>query len=246
MSLSSNVTGCQADQEEDTVVGEEESAQVEETKEDVQLSKRAQKKLAKRQQWLDSKQERRAKEREKRKARMATRRAETDYQQTRTESRKSLKRAKMTDSDCKVSVVFDMQFGDLMHDRDLGKCLKQIARCYSYNRRLAAPLQLYMTSHCGAVEAALGRNDGYRNWDLHFSSEHYSQQFSKENLVYLTAESEEVLEKLDEDKVYVIGGLVDHNHHKGLCHEKATELGIPTARLPIDEFIALKTRKVGR
>lgn len=121
-----------------------------------------------------------------------------------------------------------------------------------------------MTSHCGAVEAALGRNDGYRNWDLHFSSEHYSQQFSKERLVYLTAESEEVLEvcpvintrylftlfqhfkKLDEDKVYVIGGLVDHNHHKGLCHEKATELGIPTARLPIDEFIALKTRKVGR
>ena len=105
MPLSSNVTGCQADKEENAVVGEEESAQVGETKEDVQLSKRAQKKLAKRQQWLDSKQERRAKEREKRKARMAARRAETDYQQTRTESRKSLKRAKMTDSDCKVSLL---------------------------------------------------------------------------------------------------------------------------------------------
>jgi len=105
MSLSSNVTGYQADQKEDTVVGEEGSVQAEETKEDVQLSKRAQKKLAKRQQWLDSKLERRAKEREKRKARMAARRAETDYQQTRTESRKSLKRAKMTDSDCKVSLL---------------------------------------------------------------------------------------------------------------------------------------------
>ena len=37
---------------------------------------------------------------------------------------------------------------------------------------------------------------------------------------------------------------MDHNHHKGLCHVEATKLGIRTARLPIDEFINMKTRKV--
>jgi hypothetical protein len=36
----------------------------------------------------------------------------------------------MDGSDCKVNVVIDMSFDDLMHDRDLGKCLKQLMHCY--------------------------------------------------------------------------------------------------------------------
>ena len=37
---------------------------------------------------------------------------------------------------------------------------------------------------------------------------------------------------------------MDHNSHKGLCHKEATALGIQTARLPIDQFIHLNSRKV--
>ena len=63
-------------------------------------------------------------------------------------------------SSCKVGVVFDMQFSELMTQRDLGKCLKQIMKCYSFNRRLENQLQLYMTSFEGVVKTELSKNDG--------------------------------------------------------------------------------------
>ncbi|KAK6015213.1 hypothetical protein OSTOST_19365 [Ostertagia ostertagi] len=46
-----------------------------------------------------------------------------------------------------------------------------------------------------------------------------------------------VLTKLDDTKVYVIGGLVDHNSQKGLCFEQAVKNRYDHARLPIDEFV---------
>ena len=101
-----------------------------EEKEGKSLSKRALKKLKKRQEWLDSKAERRQKEKEKRRLKMAARKLDPRYEETRTASRKSLKDVKMSESSCRVCVVFDMQFSDLMTERDLGKCLKQITRCY--------------------------------------------------------------------------------------------------------------------
>ena len=208
------------------------------------LSKRALKKLKKRQDWIDSKDERRKKEKEKRKIRNAKRKLNKNFTESRTASRKSLKEATMSESDCKVSVVFDMQFSDLMNDRDLGKCLKQVMKCYSYNRRLSSPVQLFMTSHIGKVESEMARNDGYKNWDFNFESGPYDTVFPADKIVYLTAESDNVLQTVEQDKAYVIGGLVDHNHHKGLCHQKAEEKGITTARLPIDEYINMKTRKV--
>lgn len=39
-------------------------------------------------------------------------------------------------------------------------------------------------------------------------------------------------------------GLVDHNHHKGLCYQNALQLGVAHAKLPLEEFVNLKTRKV--
>uniref|UniRef100_H2Y7H3 tRNA (guanine(9)-N(1))-methyltransferase n=1 Tax=Ciona savignyi TaxID=51511 RepID=H2Y7H3_CIOSA len=66
--------------------------------------------------------------------------------------------------------------------------------------------------------------------------------FNKEKLIYLSPDAETALSSVDCGKVYVIGGLVDETVCKKLTLDAATERGICTRRLPIQEFM----RKSGR
>ncbi|KAL3268105.1 hypothetical protein HHI36_007232 [Cryptolaemus montrouzieri] len=135
-------------------------------------------------------------------------------------SRKELKRMKMTDSLCKISVCIDLSFDDLMIDKDMAKTVKQILRVYTENRRAKAPMQLHLTNFNGKSKEEMCKHHGYENWDIHFHTEDYINVFEKEKLVYLTSESDNIISELDENKIYIIGGLVDHNFHKGICYKK--------------------------
>lgn len=144
-----------------------------------------------------------------------------------------------------LRVAIDLSFDDLMTDRDIHKLLKQIQRTYSINRRADRPIQLYLTSFGGRSKTILDEiHCKYTSWDVHIKEESYGDVFSQEDVVYLTSDSPNVLSEVDESKAYIIGGLVDHNHHKGLCFRLAVERGIAHARLPISECLKLKSRTV--
>jgi tRNA (guanine9-N1)-methyltransferase len=63
-------------------------------------------------------------------------------------------------------------------------------------------------------------------------------------VVYLSSESDNVLTHLKPNSTYIIGGLVDKNRHKGICHKRAVNRGIKTAKLPIGEYLEMKSRQV--
>ncbi|MCL4123179.1 UNVERIFIED_CONTAM: hypothetical protein GTU68_054907 [Idotea baltica] len=127
---------------------------------------------------------------------------------------------------------------------DMRMCIKQIQRCYSENRKLADPLQFYVTSVTGKAEELFSHNAGYQNWDVKFHKESFSDVFDKEDIVYLTSESENVIDTLDDKKVYIIGGLLDHNTLKGLSYNLAIKKNISHGRLPIEQYMNMKTLKV--
>lgn len=87
-------------------------------------------------------------------------------------------------------------------------------RVYTQNRRAKASMQLHLASFTGRIKDEMARHHGYENWDLNFHSEPYIDVFPKDKLIYLSSESDNVITNLEEDKIYIIGGLVDHNSQK--------------------------------
>lgn len=208
------------------------------------LSKRKQKKLLKIAKWEEQKKMKRQMEKEKKKQKRA--------EEVKlgilgpSHKRKILKANKVENSTNPVSVAIDFDYDELMADKDIAKCAKQMLRVYTENRRSSMPIQLHFTSirENSRIKNALSRNDGYTNWDVKIHCEPFYDLFDHNSIVYLSSDSENVLHELDPNAVYIIGGLVDHNHHKGLSLQRAEEKGFKTARLPLSEHIEMKTRSV--
>nr|CAG4644287.1 EOG090X0D3U [Lepidurus arcticus] len=206
--------------------------------EEVKLSKNALKRKLKAEKWEATKVAKRAQERAKRKLRRK------GTGRLLNKERNQLKQTTMANSQCKVHVVIDLSFDDYMAEKDIAKCVKQVHRSYSLNRRVPNPVQFYVTSLNGKSLEDIEKKQGYQNWDVNFHKEHFSEILPKDQVIYLTSESNNEINDLEDGKVYVIGGLVDHNAHKGLCHSLAVEKGYNHARLPLDKFVEMKTRKV--
>ncbi|KAK6170043.1 hypothetical protein SNE40_018530 [Patella caerulea] len=205
------------------------------------LSKNQQKKLKKREKWLQLKAVKRAGEKNKRKRKYAEAR---EKGVTLGPTRKSLKRTGMKDSQCKVRVVIDCSFDNMMTYKDIIHLTQQIQHSYAANRRAQNALQFYVSGINGKLKKRLEGIGDYKGWDIFMKEEGFMSLFDQENIIYLSSESPNILSTIEDDKVYIIGGLVDHNHHKGFCHNLAEEKGLQHAQLPIGEYIDMKARKV--
>ncbi|KAM6909391.1 tRNA methyltransferase 10 homolog A [Xenentodon cancila] len=208
------------------------------------LSKRQMKKLLKQQKWEDERDLRRQRRKEKKLQRRQQR--QSQQEDGRGDGQSARKRPRREVQPGSLRLVVDCSFDSLMHFKDVRKLHKQIQRCYAENRRASNPVQIYLTSLGGQLKQSLDDKDqGWVNWkDITIKTEHYTEIVAKEELVYLTSDSPNVLEELDQKKAYVIGGLVDHNHHKGLTFERAKDLGIEHAQLPLGTFVKMNSRKV--
>ncbi|KAF7637948.1 SAM-dependent MTase TRM10-type domain-containing protein [Meloidogyne graminicola] len=150
----------------------------------------------------------------------------------------------MEQSKCRINVVIDMSFDELMNERTVRKTISQLAYCYATNRRTENPFQFSIVNLNGKTKKIFDTYPSYSNWNVNIFNQSLNELWSTEKIIYLTADSDNLLETLNENKIYVIGGLLDHNHYKGICLKKAEENGFAHARLPIDSFIQLSGRKV--
>ena len=211
-----------------------------------ELSKRQKKKLLKLKKFEETKKAMREREKKARKLKKVLAK-EQGIEFVRTgPSRKELKMNKISKNPADISVAIDLSFDDLMIDKDLSSCASQLLRVYTNNRRAKRPIPVHFTglNEEGKLYEKLQRNEGWHNWDVIPHKESFMELFEKDKIIYLTSESETVLDVLETGAVYIIGGLVDHNHHKSLTLDLAQKSNIRTARLPLSEYLIIKTRTV--
>jgi tRNA (guanine9-N1)-methyltransferase len=210
------------------------------------MSKRQRKKKLKEEKWEATAEERRLKRIKKRKEIKARRKMEKKMGVC----QKPPRRRECEQTPSPMRVVIDESFDNLMMEKEIKSMVSQITHCYSYNRQCLHPVKLYCTSFGNKTKAEFeDKVSEYERWrknEIIFEAKPYEDFFAneKENLVYLTADSPNILDTFDESKIYIIGGIVDKNRYKNLTLEKANKQNIATARLPIDENIKMSSRKV--
>lgn len=139
-------------------------------------------------------------------------------------------------------LVFDMSYDSNMARREIENTVSQLMDVEGWNRRAKEPFHLHFCNlqPDGAYKKELLKRYGEETWNrllITSTDLRHVDVFPQEQLVYLTADSPNVLRTFDHSKVYIIGALVDRSIKSGLSLANAKRLKLATARLPLDEFL---------
>jgi tRNA (guanine9-N1)-methyltransferase len=147
------------------------------------------------------------------------------------------------------TLLFDINYADQMNDLETRSLVRQLQFCYASNRRAPSPFNV---TFCGAnlsEDNALTKcltKIGWAAWKnvevVNSSSPWTEPRVTSTNIVYLTAESPNLLTEICPDTTYIIGGLVDHTDKPGVSFARASSHGLPTARLPLERAVLIRAR----
>ena len=130
---------------------------------------------------------------------------------------------------------FDCSFDHMMSQKQLHSLSDQLKDSMSANRRIDRPCHFMVFSPDESpLRAVLARRHFADRWQPFVLTN--QDLMLRKRVIYLTSDSTDVLDEIEEGSTVVIGGLVDRNHHKGLTHRFALDKKIETRRLPLDSF----------
>lgn len=144
------------------------------------------------------------------------------------------------------NLIFDCGFNDIMAKREQINTAKQLGSVIRVNRTCDQPFVLHF---CNLVKGSdfWGYMEKFipnvERIPIQLNANDITSVVSPERLVYLTPDSDHVLETFNPMDSYVIGSIVDRGIRKPYTLPKAQRLGIRTARLPIDKFQKLQSHK---
>jgi tRNA (guanine9-N1)-methyltransferase len=140
-------------------------------------------------------------------------------------------------------ICLDCSFDSALTPKETLRLASQLRYCYAANKKARHPCLWAATSVTGATAEHLSKEAGYSAWSQRAytgtaqSLEDYYGADQLSDVVYLTADSEHTLTELDNSKIYVIGGIVDRNRLQRAAYDRAHQMGVATAKLPLDDYL---------
>lgn len=138
-------------------------------------------------------------------------------------------------------LVFDMDYENFMKPAELQNTVSQLLESEGWNRRNVDPFHIYFCNL--KLDSAYHRHLVKRyseKWDkllLTATEKSHVDVFPKDSIIYLTADSPNVMTTFQHDKIYIIGSLVDRTAQTGISLAKAKRLNLATERLPLDKYL---------
>ncbi|XP_073442277.1 tRNA methyltransferase 10 homolog C [Dendrobates tinctorius] len=138
-------------------------------------------------------------------------------------------------------LVFDMAYERYMSPREMENTVSQLQMCDGFNKSSMEPFHLHFCNlqpNGQYYKELVKRYDGaFDNLMITTTEKSHVDIFPNDQLVYLTADSPNVLKTFEHDKIYIIGAFVDKSQKTGVSLGNAKRLQLATARLPLDRFL---------
>lgn len=111
-------------------------------------------------------------------------------------------------------IVFDCSYERYMGQQEMKSCAKQILESYAVNRTHNYPFHIYLCNVYmnGELIKRLHRHIPplfEDDFPITVTSKSYLEIFEQDQIVYLSSDAPNMLEKVDPDKVHIIGAYVD-------------------------------------
>ena len=148
-------------------------------------------------------------------------------------------------------ICFDLDYNTFMDKKEKKSLIIQLSLCYNLNKHNKTKINYYLTKINQEIIDNLKKNHADK-WLVHCNEKPFyliDELINlKKEFIYLSPDADEDLEDVTEDKIYIIGGLVDRsiiknrsmiriNHIKNNDKDVNNEIKIVAKRLPLQKYI---------
>lgn len=137
-------------------------------------------------------------------------------------------------------IIIDCEYEAKMSDRENKSLISQLKYIYSKMKKTPIHLSLTITGYGGRLSELIKYHNA-EQWQMNWEPRSLEQLLKdgildKEKTVYLSPDATETVTGIDNDVVYIIGGLVDGSVLKDVSKTKAADLGIRSEKLDLAAF----------
>lgn len=140
------------------------------------------------------------------------------------------------------NLILDFSFSEDCLNSEYNSIVSQTQRIVKFNLESDQPFNLWFTSlqKNSSINQLLHKQNilSPKNFINH-KEQHYIELFNKDQLVYLSPDADEIIDKFDKNAIYILGAIVDRYSDEPLTFNSSKKYGIKSFRLPLEKYVLL-------